>query len=323
VPKLREIDAEQVFAMTGSRPHIDWRVHVALLWVQVTFGGSHVFGKYVLEHLHPLAVAGIRVLGATPLLMLLAWRVDRVLPKKRDWPALIGLGFLGIFANQLLFIFGLKHTTATNAAILMPSIPVFTAMIAALTGVERLSRWQAVGVALSVGGALVMLSPLRFVVGANTTLGNVLLLGNCVCYAAFLVWQRPVLKRLPPLTLVAWAFLFGGIGVIAVSFRHMGAVNFTATPALVWAGLAYSILIQSALNYTINTWAMGRSTPSLVSSYHTLQPLSAALLAAVFLHEQVSWREGAGFALIMGGLALVSWYKNGRSPAVARPRETG
>ena len=35
------------------------------------------------------------------------------------------LGFLGVFANQLLFIHGLEHTTATNASILMPSIPVF------------------------------------------------------------------------------------------------------------------------------------------------------------------------------------------------------
>src|SRR5437763_10385444 len=92
------------------------RVHLTLLLVQLSFGGFHVVAKALLSHLSPLALAAIRVGFATPILLALAWHRDRVLPGRRDLPILALLGGLGVFANQLLFITGLKHTTATNAA---------------------------------------------------------------------------------------------------------------------------------------------------------------------------------------------------------------
>ncbi len=79
-------------------------------------------GKLLLEHMPPLALASLRVAGATPLLLLLAWFLERRLPPLRELPVLALLGLLGVTANQLFFIVGLQHTTATNAAILMPSI---------------------------------------------------------------------------------------------------------------------------------------------------------------------------------------------------------
>ena len=65
-----------------------------------------------------------------PLLLLLALSVDRSIPPARDLARFAVLGFLGIFANQLLYVFGLQLTSAINAAILMPSIPVFVALLA-------------------------------------------------------------------------------------------------------------------------------------------------------------------------------------------------
>ncbi len=285
---------------------IDWKVHAVLIWVQLTFGGFHVFGKYVLEHVDPFALAAIRVLGATPLLLVFAWFIERTLPRWRDLPWLMALGALGVFGNQLLFMVGLKHTAATNAAILMPSIPVFTVAIAAIFRVERVNRRQLAGIGVAVLGALIMLNPFRFSLAPEASFGNVLIVLNCLCYSGYLVLQRPVLKRLPPLTTVAWAFFFGGAGTLAVTWRDLAAVPFADLPGLVYVGLAYAVVIHSTLNYSLQMWAMGRSSPSLVSSYKTLQPLSATVLAALFLGEVVGWREVLGFVAIMGGLFLVT-----------------
>ena len=290
----------------------DWRVHLVLLFVQVAFGGFHVIGKAVLSHLDPLAVAGIRVIGATPLLFLMAWWLERALPTLRDLPTLAVLGLLGVFLNQILFIIGLQYTTATNAGILMPSIPVFTAAIAALFGVERLDKGQAVGIALAVAGAMVMLNPFGFAMTRSTMFGNLLIILNCLSYAGYLVLQRPILRRLPPLTVTAWSFLFGGLGVVAVSFSSLLNLSITAVPALVWWGLLYIVLIPTALNYALNTWAVGRSSPSLAAAYIPLQPVAAGLLAALFLGESAGWREAMGFVLIVAGLFLVSRGMNRR-----------
>lgn len=289
--------------MTGRT---NWRVHAALVFVQAAFAGFHVVGKAVLAHLDPLALAGFRVLLATPLLFLMAWHLEHARVARRDLPALAALGFLGVFLNQVLFITGLQHTTATNAGILQPSIPVFTAAIAALFGVERLSLRQGAGIAVAVLGALVMLNPLEFHFGSGIMLGNLLLLLNCVAYAGYLVLQRPVLRRVPPLTATAWAFLFGALGVLAVSAPTMLRVRFAEAPALVWWGLLYIVLIPTALCYALNTWAVGRSSPSTAAAYVPLQPATAALLAAVFLGERPGVKEAAGFVLIISGLILVS-----------------
>lgn len=283
-----------------------WEVHAGLLFVQLTFGGFHVVAKAVLAHVHPLALAGLRVAVATPLLLVLAWQRERVLPRGRDLPLLALLGLLGVFSNQLLFILGLRWTAATNAGLFMPSIPVFAAGIAILSGVERPGWRRLLGIALAVAGALVMLEPGRFQSGGRLLWGNLLILANCLSYATFLVLMRRVLARLPVITVIAWSFLFGGVGVLAVTHRWLAGLLTARLEPAVWLGLLYIVLVPTTLNYLINTWAVARSTPSLVAAYTTLQPLAAGSLAALFLGERLGWPQALGGFLIAAGLWRVS-----------------
>lgn len=285
---------------------VGWQVHAALLAVQLAFGGFHVVAKSVLDHLDPLALIAIRTGLAAPVLAAYAWRVDRALPRLADLGWLALLGFLGVFANQLLFIHGLEYTTATNAAILMPSIPVFAVAVGALFGIERVGVYRTLGILLAAAGAAVMVNPLHFSLADGTLLGNGLILANCLCFAAFLVVQRPVLRRLPWRTVIAGAFLFGAAGVLAVAWRRLAAVDLAAVPAPAWWGVAYIVVFPTLLSYSLNTWAVRRSSPSLTAAYTTLQPVATAALAAVVLGESPGWLEAAGFALIVGGLLVVS-----------------
>lgn len=287
----------------GSTP---LAVHLTLLAVQAMFSGLHVVGKVVMVEIHPLVLAGLRVGFATPVLLAFAWWHDRVLPQRRDLPLLALLGALGVFGNQVLFIWGLSMTTATDAAILMPSIPVFAAGLAIVLGIERVGPRRLTGIALTVAGALVVLGPSGFTLADRAALGNLLVLVNCLCYAGFLVLQRPLLERLPWRTLVAWSFLFGSLGVLAVAGGELAALDPAAVSGKVWAGIAFILIFPTALGYLLATWAVRRSSPTLVAAYTTLQPLLSALLAAAFLGERIGAGEAAGFALIAGGLWLVS-----------------
>lgn len=290
----------------ASLPASPLRVHLTLVLVQAAFGGFHVVAKALLATLSPLALAGLRVGLATPILVLLAWRRDRVIPERRDLPMLALLGFLGVFANQIFFINGLRFTTAINAAILMPSLPVFAAAAAALLGIERLAPRRLAGILLSVGGALVLVNPLRFAADHAMATGNLMILINCLCYALFLVLQRPLLQRIPWRTVIAWSFVFGGGGVLLVSLPALAALHAAEVPASTWWGLAYIVALATVFAYAANTWAVRRSSPALVAAYSTLQPLVAAVLAAAFLGERFGWIEGVGFALIVAGLWQVS-----------------
>jgi drug/metabolite transporter (DMT)-like permease len=287
-------------------PASAWRVHLTLILVQVAFGGFHVVAKAVIGGMPPLALAAIRVGIATPILMALAWRRDHYVPSRRDLPILALLGGLGVFANQALFVTGLKFTTATNASILMTSIPVFTIGVAALLGIERITPHRLVGIVLSVAGALVLVNPFRFSADHAGALGNAMILGNGLCYALFLVLQRPVVLRIPWRTVIAASFFFGTLGVLPVGMPALLALGPSKVGTGSWLGVAYIILFPTVFAYAASTWAVRRSSPALVSAYNTLQPLVASILAATFLGERFGWGEGIGFALIVAGLWEVS-----------------
>jgi drug/metabolite transporter (DMT)-like permease len=308
-------------------PAPDVRVHAALVVAQVCFGGFYVIGKAVMTEVPPLALAAIRVVLAAPLLAFLAWRHDRLLPARRDLPVLALLAALGVFGNQVLFVLGLQRTTAIHASILMPSMPVFAVLAAAALGIERIGPRRLAGVALSVCGALVLANPARLLAGGlgaapagaggaggaqaagavgSTALGNGLIVLNCICWAFFLVLQRPILRRLPWRTVIAWSFLLGTGPVVALAWPQLRALWPGAVSPLAWLGVAYVVLFATVVAYSISTWAVRRSSPALVAAYSTLQPVVATALAASFLGERFGWTEAAGFALIATGLWRLS-----------------
>lgn len=291
------------------------RVHLALLAVQLAFAGFAVVAKLVFRELDPLALTAVRVLVATPLLLAFAWHHDRIVPSRRDLPMLALLGMLGVCLNQVLFVLGLERTLATNAAILMPSIPVFAVAVAALTGVERIGRRRLLGIGLAVAGALVVLDPASFRLAPDQSVGTLLILLNCLFYALFLTLQRPILLRLPWRTVIAWAFLFGAVGVGVIGAPSLSATDFARLSPLSLWGIVYVILAPTVFAYAANTWAVRRSTPSLAAAYVTLQPIATAALARVVLDEPLGLRQLGGFFLIAAGLWRVS-------TAVAQPPTT-
>jgi drug/metabolite transporter (DMT)-like permease len=292
--------------MQSNRTHVHWRVHAALLVVQASFGGFSVFGKYVLGTLPPLALAGLRMSFAMPILVLLSLRRDRSVPPRTEMPRLALLGLLGVCLNQMLFIFGLQRTTAISATILITSIPVFTLLVGALLRFDRIDVRGAIGVAVAVCGALVMLDPSNLTFHGSAFTGNLLIVLNCLSYSFFLVLARPMLTRLSPSTVVAWSFVFGGAFTILASLPSMIAVPYQALPVMTWVGIGYIVIFATVLSYSLNTWAIRQSSPGLVAAYTTLQPVVAALLATIFLGETAGWREAAGFLLIVAGLAVIS-----------------
>ena len=282
------------------------QVVVALLVVQAFFSTLHVAGKIVFPELSPLALAGTRVLIATPLLLLYAWQVDRAIPARADWPRLALAGLLGIFVNQTLFLIGLDFTTATSSAILMTSIPVFAAGAALALGVERPSGRRLLGIALAACGALVLLDPTRLETSSRAWIGNLLILGNCLAYAVFLVLIRPMFERIPWRTLIAWCFLFGSLGTLVVAAPALVRTDWGGISGRAVAVVLYIGLLPTTVNFALNTWAVRRSSPALVAAFTTLQPVLTTLLAAATLGERVRLHQVLGFLLIVAGLVVVS-----------------
>jgi len=289
---------------TASLGGVPVSVHVALFLVQVWFASFGVAGKIALRELAPRGLIAVRVTLAT-LVFLLAWALrgrERIAP--RDHLRIAFYALLGITFNQLLFIEGLKRTSATNAVVLSTSIPVFTVAMALLLRRERATRVKLLGLGIAFAGALTVTGGAHLE-GGTHLYGNLLILCNSLSYSLYLVLSRDVLGRYHALTVIAFTFFWGTLGVLP-----FGAPAFVdAAPHLsrtTWLAIAYIVALPSVGTYFLNTFALARVEASLVAIYIYIQPIIGAALAAQVLGERPASATLLGGSLIFLGIWWVT-----------------
>lgn len=291
--------------MTTARTDA-WKIHASLWIVQIAFASQTVEGKLAMADvsaggggIRPVALAMTRMAGAAVFFVLFT-KLRGALAKTttREKLQIAGLSVIGISLNQTLFLVGLRQTSSTAAALLSVTIPVFTAAIAVMMRVERASRALAFGLALATVGVL-WLTGVRAI-----DRGAAIVTVNSLCYSMYLVLSRRVIQKLGALTVVTWLFVFG-----AISFAPIGLPALVAnvphwTPRSVVLD-AYVVIVPTIIAYACNAWALGRSTPSLVSIYVCMQPVLAAILAWAQLGQPLTSRLVVAAMFIVAGVGIV------------------
>jgi drug/metabolite transporter (DMT)-like permease len=289
--------------------------HVALLAVQVIFGTWPVLGKIALRTVPSTGLVAIRIGGAAvALLLLLGLRGGLVSPERRDLWRLVLYSLLGVVFNQFLYVKGLSLSTAVNAALLNATIPVFTLLVGALLGKERLTARVTVGTLIAAAGVVYLIDPFRASLGGDTMKGNLLLVGNTFCYGAYLAVSRDVFRRYGALTAMTWLFAIGSLAAVPFGGYQLSQTDFASISLIIWLVLVYTVLVQTVGAYYLNAWALERVSPSTVAVYIYLQPLFAFVVAPLLLGagERPGLRHAVATLLIFAGVAVVTLSRRGR-----------
>jgi drug/metabolite transporter (DMT)-like permease len=281
-----------------------WPVHFALIAVQLGFALFPIFGKLALTTIPVLVLAALRVIAAALLLEALRRASGCEEVARRDRPAVVLYGILGVGLNQILFIFGLSLSTAINTTILGATIPVFTLSAAVLLGRERMTLPATVGVLLAGAGALLLLDVHRFDWHSRYARGNLLLLASAISYSFYLVLSRPILARYSALTIVSRVFLYGAVPIVLIALPALSRFAPSTVTPVSWGSLAAIVAFSTVMPYFANSWALARTHASRVAFYVFLQPLVASVLAVVVLHESFTAKTAVAALLILGGLAV-------------------
>jgi drug/metabolite transporter (DMT)-like permease len=302
-------------------------VHLAMIAVQFFFASLTVVAKFVLPSISPPGIVFFRVSGAALAFAVLhRLLVREAVTDRKDLAKLAGLAVLGVMLNQLLFLEGVKRTTAINTNILVTTVPAFTLAIALLLGRERLTWPKGAGIALAALGAVYLIGPDRIRLDPTTALGNALIAFNTASYAAYLVLSKQMLERYQPMTVVTHVFLFGAVLMTPIGIVALRHVDVTALPARTLLGLGYIVVFSSFLAYYLSIWALRRTASSLVAMYVYVQPVMTVVAAPIILGERLSARAGVAALVIFAGLALATWgeQRSGRALGAAfRPPSEG
>lgn len=292
-----------------SRTRNPYAPHAALLAVQVIFGTWPVLGKIALRAVPSTGLVAIRVGGAAvAFLLLLGLRRRLAVPERRDLARLALYSLLGVVLNQFLYIKGLSLSTAVNAALLNATIPVFTLLVGALVGKDRLTLRVTAGTLVAAAGVVYLIDPFRASLGGDTMRGNLLLVANTCCYGAYLAISQDVFRRYGALTAMTWLFAMGSLAAVPFGGYQLAQTDFAAVGLVVWLVIVYTVLVQTVGAYYLNAWALERVSPSTVAVYIYLQPLFAFVVAPLLLGagERPGLRHGVATLLIFAGVGIVT-----------------
>lgn len=286
----------------------------------VQVGATIVASRYVVAEVPPLTLALLRYAIGFLSLLPFVWRPLRAHP----WPAgttrppgrdLLAMAALGVGQFALLIALlnvGLQHIGAARAALIFSLFPLLTLLLAGALGHERITAGLLAGVGLSIAGVGLSLWPRLASGGAGHWWGEAAVLGSALTGAVCSVLYRPYLRRYPTVPVSALAM---GVSVLCLAllalFEHWPQ-RVLALPLGTWAVVAF-IGLSSGAGYFVWLYALKHESPTRVTVFLALNPVTAALLGAGLLGEPIDRFALGALVLIALGLWLAT------RPARPRP----
>jgi drug/metabolite transporter (DMT)-like permease len=277
---------------------------VMLLVTVVIWAFNFTVTKYVLDNgFAPLAYSSLRFAAAGLLFAAITYRYEHSFRlERRHLVLLLGAAFVGIYVNQVAFVYAIELTTASTVALIFGTLPVLTALFAYAFGIERLSRRFWIAAAFSFAGvALVAIGSEGGVSGDVT--GDLLALVGAASWGLYSVAIAPLMRSYTPFRISAVALLAGCVPLALTALPQLIDQDWNL-PGLVWAGFAFAVLGPLVLTNVLWFTAIDRVGPSRATLVTNLQPFLAAVFAVVLLSESISALQLAGGAAIALSLLL-------------------
>ncbi|MGY1593412.1 DMT family transporter [Geodermatophilus sp. SYSU D00708] len=302
--------------MESSRAPVLAAVAVTLL----AWASAFVAIRGVGADLSPGALALGRLAVGTAVLTLL-WAVSGrgwVRPTGREWGLLVvcGVGWFGVY--NLALNAAEQHLDAGTTAMLVNIGPILIAVLAGLLLGEGFPRPLLAGIAVAFAGVLLIGLATR---GADAdVLGVVFCLVAALTYAAGVVAQKPVLRRLPPLQVTLVACAIGALCCLPWAGALAGEL--AAAPAGSIAGMVYLGAVPTALAFSTWAYALARMDAGTLGVTTYLVPPLVIALGWLLLDEVPPALAVVGGAVCLAGVALSRRRARVRRP-VPVPQEAG
>ena len=287
------------------------KAHLALLGANIIYGINYTVAKDVMpDFITPFGLVFCRVIGALTLFWIVhSFNYEKV--EKKDFLLLAACGVFGVFANQLMFLYGLDNTTPINAGIIMTSNPILVLVASAIILKNRITLTKVGGIALGIGGALLLLLFKKdFSFGSETIKGDIFIFLNAMSYGIYLVLAVPLMRKYSPLTVIKWVFTFGFILVFPFGIGEFTEIEWTSFTMKIWLEVGFVVLFTTFFAYLLNIYGLKKLNPSTVSTYIYLQPLLAASFAMWAGKDSLDWIKIVAAILIFSGVYLVSKTKS-------------
>jgi drug/metabolite transporter (DMT)-like permease len=287
-------------------------IHAQLLFTAMVWGGQFVALKVALRELRVTDMLLLRTLLAASfyavLLGAIAWH-ERELPriKRADWRMLALVALLGVPGGGLGVMAAQRYISADVASLITVIGPVFTAVAAYLILGQRLSRPQVSGIALAIGGFLLILmlggKGTRFEI--SNMVGVLLMASSPFLWAFYTVLGKALIMRYGSARVSGYVMLVGALYLLPL-FSPQFVRNLLDLSWRGWASALFSGLIATGLSYLLWNRGLRVLQPAQVAVYIYLVPVFGILAAALLLGDRLTPWAGLGGLTILAGVIVTN-----------------
>lgn len=294
--------------MTANDTSIDARDWSLLGVLSILWGGSFFFNGVVLRELPPLTVVLLRVALASILLLPLLWVYRIRFPKGiSGWTPFVAIGLLNNVLPFSLIVMGQTYIPSGLASILNATTPLFTVIVMAAAGEEKLHARRIAGVIVGLIGVAVLHGGFGgngFGFENGQGIGILLCLAGAFSYGLSALVARRRLSNSPPLATATFQLLASTVMMVAVAGFVERPWQLPMPAASTWFAVIGLAALSTALAYIVFFQILRRSGATNVMLVTLLIPVTAILLGYLVLGEQISPREILG-ALVIGSALLL------------------
>jgi drug/metabolite transporter (DMT)-like permease len=296
--------------MTANDDRMDARDWSLLAVLSVLWGGSFFFNGVVLRELPPLTVVLLRVaLAAMILLPVLRAYQIRFPVGLSGWKPFFAIALLNNVVPFSLIVIGQTYIPSGLASILNATTPLFTVLVMAAAGDEKLHARRVVGVVTGLIGVIILhgqnLHGQDAAFQSGEAVGILLCLAAAFSYGLSALYARRKLLNSPPLATATFQLLASALMMTVVAAVFERPWQLPMPGATTWLAMIGLSALSTALAYIVFFQVLRRSGSTNVTLVTLLIPVTAILLGYLVLGESISLREIIGALVICSALLLM------------------
>lgn len=274
----------------------------------IAFSGKAIIVKLAYRHgVDAITLLMLRMLFALPLFVLMAWWAGRgqAALTRRDVWGILGLGFTGYYLSSFLDFWGLEYVSASFERLILYLNPTLVLLLGWVVYKRRIARRQALAMAVSYAGVLLVFGHELSMTGPDVWLGTALVLSSAMTYAVYMTYSGQLVKRLGSMRLAGWATSVACLLCMG-QFALMRPLSLASVaPEVLWLSLLNATAC-TALPVLLVMMAMERIGSALTAQTGMIGPMSTITMGVLLLDEPFTAWIVAGTVLVVSGVFWVT-----------------
>jgi drug/metabolite transporter (DMT)-like permease len=272
-------------------------------------GGAMVTAKIAVDGVPPMTVAATRFALATLVLLAIRQLVPRFrgttsAPRLADLPIIAGLGMTAAAGYNILLLSGVRLAPASDAAMIGPAVaPVVSTALAAVLLRERPGAVAGVGLAVSIAGILLVMSPSGSVDGSRLA-GDLIFVAAGALFGSYLVLSRFAARRFSPLDITLYGSMFGAVVLLPFAILEGGPARLLAAEPSSLLAIGHLAALATVAAFVLLNEGLRRLGVARSAGFTMMIPVFGVLQAMLLLGEPLAGTAMIGAVVVLVGIWL-------------------